>query len=51
MGRWGRIHKQRVVDHKETRGYWRLKEKTIDCVVWGTRFGQGCGLIIRQTTE
>ena len=36
---------------KETRRYWKLKEETLDCTVWTTRFRRGYGPIVRQTTE
>jgi hypothetical protein len=38
-------------DLKEMRGYWKLKEETLDSTLWRTHFGRGCGLVIRQTTE
>ena len=36
---------------KETRGYWKLKEETVDRTVWGTGFGRGCALVGRQTVH
>jgi hypothetical protein len=36
---------------KEMRGYWELKEETIDRTRWLIRFGRGCGSILRQTAE
>ena len=40
---------QLLDDLKETRGYWRLKEEAIDHSLWRTRFGRGCGPVVRQT--
>jgi len=41
-GRRGRRLKQILVDLKETRGYWKLKEDVVDRILWITRFGRGC---------
>jgi len=38
--RWGRS-KQLLDDLKEKRGYWRLKEESLDRTLFGTRFGRG----------
>jgi len=46
-GRRGRRRKQLLVDVKEKRGYWKLKEEAIDRTVWRT----GCGPFLRQTTQ
>jgi len=35
---------------KETRRYWKLKEKALDHTGWRTCFGGGCGHV-RQTKE
>jgi len=35
----------------EKRGYWKLKEKALDRNVWRTRFGRGCGPVVKQTTD
>jgi len=51
MGRQGRRHKQLLDDLKEKRGYWKLKEKTLDCTLWRSCCGKGHGPVIRQTTE
>ena len=48
-GRWGRRHKQLVDDCKEMRGYWKLKEETLDWTV-DTHFGKGYGPVTRQIT-
>jgi hypothetical protein len=49
MGRQGRRRKQLVDDIKKTRVCWKLKKK--DCTLWRTRFGRGCGPVIRETIE
>jgi hypothetical protein len=50
-GRQGTGRKQPLGDLKETRRYWKLKEEALDLTVWRTRFGRGCGPVVRQTTE
>ena len=35
----------------EKRGYWKLKEKALDRILWTTNFGRGYGPVVRQTTE
>jgi hypothetical protein len=50
-GRRGRRCKQLLDDLKEKRGYWKLKEEALRRTVWRTRFGRGCGRVVRQTTE
>jgi hypothetical protein len=47
--RLGRRRKQPVDDIKKTRGYWKLTKKEPDCRLRGTRFGRGCGPVVRQT--
>jgi len=50
MKRRGRRHKQ-LLDHlKEMRRYCKLKEEALDVTLWRTRFGRGCGAVVRQTT-
>jgi hypothetical protein len=51
MGRRGTRRKQLLDDLKEKRRYWKLKEKSLDRSLWRTRFGRGCGPVVRQTTE
>ena len=46
----GRRCKQ-LLDGKETRGNWKLKEEALDCSVWRTRFESVYGPVVRQTTE
>ena len=38
-------------NHKEKRGYWKLKEEALDLTLWKTRFGRGCGPDVKNTTE
>ena len=47
--RRGRIHKQLLDDLKEEEGYWKFKEETLDRILLITRFGRGCGRVVRQT--
>jgi hypothetical protein len=46
--RRGRRGKQLWDELKETREYWKLKE---EAPVWRTRFGKGCGPVVRQISE
>ena len=46
--RQGRRRKLLLVDFKETRGYWELKEETPDYTLWGSRFERGYGLVVRH---
>ena len=41
--------KQLLDDRKETRGYWKLQEETLDYPLWRTGFGRGCGPVVRRT--
>jgi hypothetical protein len=50
-GRQGRRRKQLLDDLKEKRGYFKLKEETLDRTVRRTRFGRGYGPVVRQTAE
>ena len=50
-GRQGRRRKQLLGGLKERRKYWKLEKEILDPTLWGTRFGRGCGLVVRQTTE
>jgi hypothetical protein len=43
-GRRGRRRKQLLDDLKEKRGYWKLKEETLDRNAWRTGFGRSMGL-------
>jgi hypothetical protein len=49
MGRRGRICKDLLDDLEDKGGYWKLKEETPDHTLERTRFGRGCGPVIRQT--
>jgi hypothetical protein len=50
-GRRGIRRKQLVDDLKETRRYWKLKEKALDRSQWRSRFGRDYGPVVRQTVE
>jgi hypothetical protein len=50
-GRQGRRRKQLPEIWEKTRGYWRLKEKALDCARWITSFGRGYGTFVRQITN
>jgi len=43
--------RQLLDDHKEKRGYWKLKDDAVDRTVWRTGFGRGCGPVVRQTAD
>jgi hypothetical protein len=49
--RRGRRSQKLLDDLKEKRGYWKLKEEVLDCIVWRTGLGRVYGMIIRQTAE
>ena len=51
MRRRGRRRKQLLNEVKKKRRCWKLKEKALDCTLWRTRYGRGCGHVVRQTTE
>jgi hypothetical protein len=48
--RRGRRRKQPLVDLKEARRYWKLKEEAQDRTLRKTQFGRGYGPVARQTT-
>jgi len=50
-GRRGRRRKLILEDLKETTGYWNLKKKLLDRILWRTGFGRGYKPIFRQTAE
>jgi hypothetical protein len=45
-GRHGRRRKKLLDDIQETRS-WKLEQVTLDCNQWRTRFGKGCGTVVR----
>jgi IMP dehydrogenase/GMP reductase len=45
-GRRGKIHKQLLDDLKETSGYCKLKEETLDHTLWKTLFDRGYGQVV-----
>jgi hypothetical protein len=49
--RRGRRRKQLLDDLKEKKRYWKLKEESLDRILWRTRFGRGYGPVVRQTSE
>jgi hypothetical protein len=50
-GRLGRRRMQVLDVLKRTRRCWNLNEEALDRILWRTRFGRGCGPVIRQTME
>jgi hypothetical protein len=50
-GRRGRRYKQLLDDLNEKRRCWKLKEEALDRTLWRTRFGRGCGPVVRQNAE
>jgi len=48
--RRGRKCNELLDDLKETRRYWKLKEGAPDRALFKTRFGRGCGTVVRHTT-
>jgi hypothetical protein len=51
MCRWGWRRKRLQDDLKEKEGCWKLKDEALDRTLCRTRFGIGCGSVIRQTTN
>jgi hypothetical protein len=49
--RRGRRRKQLLDDLKEKKRYCKLNEEALDRTLWRTRFGRGCGPVVRQTTD
>jgi len=44
--------RKKVLDYlKATRGYWKLKEGTLDHSSWRTIYGRGYGPVVIETTE
>jgi hypothetical protein len=50
-GRQGRRRRKLLDNHKERRGFSRLKEEALDRTMLRARFGRGFGPIVRQTTK
>jgi hypothetical protein len=50
-GRRERIRKQLLVDLKEMTGYWKMKEETLDRILWRTRCGRSYAPVGRQAAE
>jgi hypothetical protein len=49
--RRGRIRKKLLVDIKDRRGCYHLKEEALDYAKWRNRFRGGFGPVVRQNTE
>jgi hypothetical protein len=47
----GRRRRRISNERKEKTGYWKLKEESLDRILWKTYFGRGYGPVVRQTTE
>jgi hypothetical protein len=50
-GRRRRRIRELLDDLKEKRGYFKLKEEALDCILWRTCCGGGYGPVFRQTAE
>jgi hypothetical protein len=50
-GRRGRRRKKLLDDLKERRGYYHLKEESLDRTKWRARFGRCFGVVVRQTAK
>jgi hypothetical protein len=48
MGRRRRRRNQLLDDLKETGGFKKLKEETLDRNLWRTRFRRSCGPVVRE---
>ena len=49
--RRGRRRKNLLDNHKEKKGYWKLKEEALDCTMWSTHFVRGYEPSVRKKTE
>jgi hypothetical protein len=50
-GRRGKITKHLLDEHKETSGFWKLKEEALDHALWKTLFERGYGPVVRLPNE
>jgi hypothetical protein len=50
-GRRSRKCKQILVDLKKKRGYWKLKEETVDRTPWRPRLREDNESLVKQKTE
>jgi hypothetical protein len=50
-GRRGRRRRKLLYDLKERKGYFHLKEETLDRTMWRVSFGRGIGPVVRQTAK
>ena len=46
-GKQGIRRKQLLIDLKETKGYWKLKEEALEHTLWRTHFGRWYGSVVR----
>jgi hypothetical protein len=46
-----RRRKQLLDDHKDEKGYLKLKEEALDRTIWRTGIERGCGPVVRETAE
>jgi hypothetical protein len=44
-------YEQLLDNLKEKRGYWKLKEKALNRILWRTGCGRSDGPVVRQATE
>jgi len=51
MGRRGRKHKLLLDELKGKKGCFKFKEEALDLILWRTRFGRGCGPVVKQTKQ
>ena len=51
MGGRERRSKTPLDDLKEKRGCWNSKEEALGRSLWRTRFGSGCGLVVKQQND
>ena len=49
VGNRRRRRKQLLDNLEEKAGYWKLKAEALDRSTWRTRFGRGCGRVVRQS--
>ena len=47
----GKIEGRTGVTGRRGKRCWELEEEALDRTLWRTRFGRGCGRVVRQTTK
>jgi len=50
-GRRGRRRRKLLDDLEERRGYYHLKERALDFIMWRAGFGRGFGPVLRLSNE